>query len=46
MWIKNEPHTKSDKFKGGLHGLTNSETYSNHIGLSEIKTSYKSKSWW
>ena len=32
-------HTKPDQLRGGLHGgLTNSETESNHIGWSEIKT--------
>ena len=41
------PHTKPDKFRGGLPGsLTNSETESNHKGWSKIKTLAKSSSWW
>ena len=40
LWTKTEPHRKSDKLRGGLHGgLTNSETESNHVEWSEIKLS-------
>ena len=33
------PYTKPDKFRQGLCGsLTNSDTYNNHMGWSEINT--------
>ena len=44
--IIKRPHTNPDMLRGGLcGGLTNSETYSNHIGWSGVKILSKSSLW-